>query len=156
MVAGIAGLPVDFLRQIWKGDYSPKIHFFQCGENEIFECRWVHDVTLMEKLTMAYLFWHSVPDGLKQEFWKTMFTSYLQTPEFAEAPMPFRVWLFFKRFPIPPYDLRSILCEMGIPLASLKRRDAPTARDIGNTLSRASSNQYTPGSGPLDRYLVRR
>ena len=145
IIAQMTGLPVGFLRQAWKGDYSPKKHFFQCGKNGTFECRWVHDVTLMEKMTMAYLLWHSVPDGLKQEFWKAMFASYLQTPEFAEAPMPFRVWLFLKRFPIPPYDLQSILSETGIPL---KRRDALTARDIWDTLSRVSST-----SAHLDRVL---
>ena len=155
IVARTTGLPAAFLRQAWKGDYSPKNHFFRY-DNGILECCWVHDVTLMEKMTVAYLLWHSVPDGLTQEFWKAMFTSYLQTPEFAEAPMPFRVWLFLKRFPIPPYDLQSILSETGIPPASLKARGAPTAQDIWNTLSQSSSSQRTPVSGPLDKYLVRR
>ena len=113
-VAQHVGLPVEFLQQHWFGDYSPEKHFFKYDQDGVFECRWIHDIDLLEKLTTGYIFWHSIPNGLKAQFWKSMFALYLHTPEFSNAPMPFRVWLFFKRFPIPPYNLLSILSEMGL------------------------------------------
>lgn len=161
-IAQIAGLPVDFLRQVWKGDYSPKDHFFEIKDNGVLECRWVHDEILMEKITMAYLFWHSIPDGSKSEFWKTMMLLYLQNPEFADASISFRVWLFFKRFPIPWYNLQTILQETGIRATDLwegprswQIRDSVTARNICDTLSYGSNKRHTREDRSLDRYPTR-
>ena len=118
LVSEQIGLPVSFLRLSWKGNYSPETHFFEVKGGHL-ESKWVYEPELLEKIMSGYLFWFMVSDSLKPVFWKIIFEHYLRTPDFAKAPMSFRVWIFLKRFPIPPYNLQTILRETGIPAVSL-------------------------------------
>lgn len=105
--ASIFGLPVEFLRRAWHGPYNPQHHLFEQRQS-----RWLLDAPLWEKMTESYLLWHAIPNSMRHTFWQTVFRLILECPEFKTAPLTFRVWLFFKRFPVPPYTLLHIIHEM--------------------------------------------
>lgn len=133
-VASLTGLPTSFLGQIWQGPYAPEKHLFKRIDQGQWESKWVLDPDTMKKITQGYLLWHAIPEGMKAQFWKTMFELYLQCPEFEAASTVFRVWIFFQRFPTPLYNLQAILREIG-PCESHKGRGAPVTRDTRNSKS---------------------
>lgn len=150
----LIGLPRPFLEQTWGDEYNPKDHLFKRTGNR-WEASWVLDDVFMERLTRAYLVWHRVPDSVEPDFWQTLFEMYLRCCEFQTARVRFRVWLFFKRFPVPPYDLRAILGVIGDLGAPGGTPPVAGSRDTTGCAASTSGTRYTPwnhtrGDTPLE------
>lgn len=99
LIAKKTGLPVDFLQRVWAGRYSPETHLFYRNKSGGIEAKWANELDMWKKITEAYLFWFTVPDTMQHLFWDVIYKLQLQTPDFDDADMGFKIWLLEKSNP---------------------------------------------------------
>jgi hypothetical protein len=86
-------IDVQFLRKKWTYPYNPKLHLFQINPNtNEFECKWVLDPQLWEKLLKCYCNWFLISE---KTFMYDLISLFSQTTEFWDNENTnFRTWFF--------------------------------------------------------------
>ncbi len=99
LIAKKTGLPLDFLQRAWAGQYSPETHLFYRNKQGSMEANWANVLEMWKKITEGYLFWFTVPEGMQHLFWETIYKLQLQTPDYKDADIGFKLWLADKGSP---------------------------------------------------------
>lgn len=93
VIANDLKMPVDYLRQKWKGGYNPEKHLFSKDKQGRVVSIWSLEKDTWEMIGHAYTRWMLLNEKNKEMYWIHLFILIQKTYEWDRCDPRFKAWL---------------------------------------------------------------